>query len=162
MTADAFKQFILANQPNMQRHAKLLLGDSDAAADAVQEAVIALWQQHGQLDKVLNLEGYCVTMVKRKCYDQLRQQRPTSPIDEESLMVADPPPDDTEERYQQALRLVERLPQRQRDAILLKYQQGKENKEIQKIMNMSSNHLYTTLSRAYGALREMMLKTEQL
>ena len=75
-------------------------------------------------------------------------------------MVAVPPPDDIDERYRQALKLVERLPKRQRDAILLKYEQGKENKEIEQIMNMSSTHLYATLSRAYSALREMMQKQE--
>ena len=144
----------------MQRYATALLGDADAAADAVQDAVIELWQQQERLDTVVNLKGYCVMMVKRRCVDQLRNVHPTTPIDEEALTMADPPPDDTEERYQQALRLVERLPKRQRDAILLKYQQGKENKEIEQIMNMSSTHLYATLSRAYSALREMMQKQE--
>ena len=160
MTPEAFKQLILSNQPGMQRYATALLGDADAAADAVQDAVIELWQQQERLDKVVNLKGYCVMMVKRRCVDQLRNVHPTSPINEEAMTVADPPPDDTEERYQQALRLVERLPKRQRDAILLKYQQGKENKEIEQIMNMSSTHLYATLSRAYSALREMMQKQE--
>ena len=160
MTPEAFKQLILSNQPDMQRYATALLGDADAAADAVQDAVIELWQQQERLDKVVNLKGYCVMMVKRRCVDQLRNVHPTTPIDEEALTMADPPPDDTEERYQQALRLVERLPKRQRDAILLKYQQGKENKEIEQIMNMSSTHLYATLSRAYSALREMMQKQE--
>lgn len=160
MTADAFKQLILSNQPDMQRYATALLGDADAAADAVQEAVIELWQQHERLDKVVNLKGYCVTMTKRRCIDQLRQLHPTTPINEEALMVAVPPPDDIDERYRQALKLVERLPKRQRDAILLKYEQGKENKEIEQIMNMSSTHLYATLSRAYSALREMMQKQE--
>lgn len=160
MTADAFKQLILSNQPDMQRYATALLGDADAAADAVQEAVIELWQQHERLDKVVNLKGFCVTMTKRRCIDQLRQLHPTTPINEEALMVAVPPPDDIDERYRQALKLVERLPKRQRDAILLKYEQGKENKEIEQIMNMSSTHLYATLSRAYSALREMMQKQE--
>ena len=160
MTADVFKQLILTNQPDMQRYATALLGDADAATDAVQEAVIELWQQRERLDKVVNLKGYCITLVKRRCVDQLRQIHPTTPIDEEALMKADPPPDDIEERYQLALRMVEHLPKRQREAILLKYEQGKENKEIEQIMNMSSTHLYATLSRAYSALREMMLKQE--
>ena len=162
MTPDTFKQTILNLQPDMQRYAKALLGDADAAADAVQEAVIEMWQQREKLGNVVNVKGYCITMVKRRCIDQLRSQLPSSPIDEETMQLADPPPDDTEERFQAALRLVERLPQRQRDAILLKYQQGKDNKEIERIMNMSSTHLYATLSRAYSTLREMMQKTEML
>lgn len=160
MTPDAFKQLILSNQPLMQHYATSLLHDSDVAADAVQDAVIELWQQRDRLDKVVNHRAYLATLVKRRCIDHLRKLHLTTPINEEALLVADLPPDDTEDRYQRALLLVNRLPQRQRDAILLKYQQGKDNKEIEQIMNMSSTHLYATLSRAYSALREMMLKQE--
>lgn len=158
MTLDTFKQLILSNQPAMQRYATTLLGDADAAADAVQDAVVELWQQRERLDSVVNIKGYCATLVKRRCVDQLRQQHPTTPIDNEALQLADLPPDDTDERYQHALRLAQRLPQRQRDVVLLKYKEGKENKEIEQIMNMSSTHLYATLSRAYSALREMIQK----
>jgi RNA polymerase sigma-70 factor (ECF subfamily) len=160
MTPDTFKQTILKLQPDMQRYAKVLLGDADAAADAVQDAVVDMWQHRERLENVVNVKGYCITMVKRRCIDQLRNMHPSIPIDEETLQLADPPPDDTEERFLRALRLVERLPQRQREAILLKYQQGKENKEIERIMKMSSTHLYATLSRAYSTLREMMQESE--
>ena len=160
MTTETFKNIILTHQPAMQRMAQSLLGDADAGSDAVQDAVIQLWQQRDKLDTVVNIDSYCITLVKRRCIDQLRRQHSNVPIDEQTQQLVDPPPDDIEERYQQALRLVEKLPQRQRDAILLKYEQGKDNKEIEKQMNMTSTHLYATLSRAYSALREMMHKQQ--
>jgi RNA polymerase sigma factor (sigma-70 family) len=52
-----------------------------------------------------------------------------------------------------ARQLVDRLPKRQRDAILMKYEEGMSNEEIEKATGMSSTHLYATLSRAYKSLR---------
>ena len=69
-------------------------------------------------------------------------------------MLAEPPQDDNEDRYRLARQLVDRLPQRQRDAILMKYEEGMSNEEIERAMGMSSTHVYATLSRAYKTLRE--------
>lgn len=160
MTTDRFKHIILSHQPAMQRMAQDILGNPDTAADAVQDAVVTMWQQRDKLDSVINMEAYCIQVVKRRSIDIFRQQFPTASIDQSLLESAAPPPDDTEERYQQAMKLVRQLPQRQRDAILLKYEQGKDNKEIEQSLNMSSTHLYATLSRAYRSLREMMQKQQ--
>ena len=160
MTTDRFKHIILTHQPAMQRMAQAILGDPDAAADAVQDAVVALWQQRGKLDTVVNAEAWCIQLVKRRSLDILRHASPAKAIDPALLEAAAPTPDDTEERYQRALALVRQLPPRQRDAILLKYEQGKDNKEIEQTLNMSSTNLYATLSRAYSSLREMMQKQQ--
>ena len=138
MTTEEFKRDILRLQARLQRTAESIIGDADSAADAVQEAVITLWEQHATI----------------KSQDLLRKQKPTIPIDTESLMLAEPPQDDNEERYRLARKLVEQLPQRQRDTILMKYEDGLSVEEIEKATGMSSTHVYATLSRAYKSLRE--------
>lgn len=50
MTTEEFKQNILGLQPRLQRTAEGIVGDPDEAADAVQEAVITLWEQHATLE----------------------------------------------------------------------------------------------------------------
>lgn len=153
MTTEEFKRDILRLQPRLQRIAECIVGDPDNAADAVQEAVIALWKQRSTLSSH-EMEKLSLTVVKRRSIDLLRKQKPTVPIDAESLMLAEPLPDDNEERYRLARKLVEQLPKRQRDAILMKYEDGLSMEEIEKAMGMSSTHLYATLSRAYKSLRE--------
>ena len=72
-------------------------------------------------------------------------------------MLADTAIDDNfEERYQQARTLIDQLPERQREIILMKYEQEMPNSEIEKALQLSSTNLYTILSRAYKALREAM------
>jgi len=153
MTTEEFKRNILRLQPRLQRTAENIIGDSDSAADVVQEAVIALWEQRPTI-KTGEMEKLSLTVVKRRSIDLLRKRKPMVPIDAESLMLAEPPQDDSEERYRLARKLVDQLPQRQRDAILMKYEDGLSVEEIEKATGMSSTHVYATLSRAYKSLRE--------
>ena len=153
MTTEEFKRDILRLQPRLQRTAERIVGDADSAADAVQEAVITLWKQRATISGQ-DMEKLSLTVVKRRSVDLLRKQKPTMPIDEECLMQAEPPQDESEERYRLARKLVEQLPQRQRDAILMKYEDGLSTEEIEKATGMSSTHVYATLSRAYKSLRE--------
>ena len=153
MTTEEFKRNILKMQPRLQRMAEYIVGDPDSAADAVQEAVITLWEQRSTI-KSQEMEKLSLTVVKRRSIDLLRKQKPTIPIDTESLMLAEPPQDDSEDHYRLARKLVDQLPQRQRDAILMKYEEGLSMEEIEKATGMSSTHVYATLSRAYKSLRE--------
>ena len=154
MTDKEFKNAILQHQPYMQKMAEMLLGDADDAEDAVQETVIGLWKRRGSLGQQADLKTLCGTVVKRRCIDMLRKQHPSVPIDE-NLMLIEPSPDDySEEQYRIARKLVDRLPARQRDVILMKYEEGMDQKAIEKATGMSSTHVYATLSRAYKALRE--------
>lgn len=153
MTTEEFKRNILKMQPRLQRMAEYIVGDPDSAADAVQEAVIALWEQRSTI-KSQEIEKLSLTVVKRRSIDLLRKQKPTVDIDAESLMLAEPPQDNLEERYRMARQLVDRLPARQRNVILMKYEEGLGMEEIEKVTGMSSTHVYATLSRAYKSLRE--------
>ena len=153
MTIEEFKRDILRLQPRLQRIAESIIRDSDGAADAVQETVIALWEQRATIKESKDLERLSLTIVKRRSIDQVRKEKPSLSIDVESLMLTEPPQDDLEERYQLARKLVDQLPKRQRDAILMKYEDGLSNEEIEKATGMSRTHLYATLSRAYSTLR---------
>ena len=161
MTTEEFKRDILRLQPRLQRTAEHIVGDPDSAADAVQEAVIALWEQRNTISG-RDMERLSLTIVKRRSIDMLRRQRPTVSIDTEQLMKMEVPEDDPlEEHYQLARKLVDQLPERQRNAILMKYEEGMSNEEIEKATGMSSSHLYTTLSRAYKALRNAINQNKE-
>jgi RNA polymerase sigma-70 factor (ECF subfamily) len=157
MDNEAFKKRIIQLQPGLQKVAENILNDADRAADAVQDTVLKIWDNRRRMNRVSNLEGYCVTAVKRRCIDLLREQQPSVPIDEEAFMLADTTFDESfEERYRQARALIDQLPVKQREIILMKYEQEMPNAEIEKALQISSTNLYTILSRAYKSLREAM------
>lgn len=162
MTLEEFKKEVIRLQPLMQRIAERIVGDPDNAADAVQEAVINLWEKRSSLTQGKDMEKLCLTVVKRRSIDMLRRKMPTIDIDAESLMLLEVPGEDTlEEHYQLARKLVDQLPERQRSAILMKYEEGLSNKEIEQATGMSSTHLYATLSRAYKALRNAINQNKE-
>ena len=162
MTCEEFKKEIIRLQPLMQRTAERITGDSYNAADAVQEAVINLWEKRASLAQGKDMEKLCLTVVKRRSIDMLRRKMPTTDIDAENLMLLEVPDEDlVEERYQLARKLVDQLPERQRNAILMKYEEGLSNKEIEQATGMSSTHLYATLSRAYKALRNAINQNKE-
>ena len=157
MDNEAFKKSLIQLQPGLQKVAESILNDADWAADAVQDTVLKIWDNRRRMNRVNNLEGYCVTAVRRRCIDLLREQQPSIPIDDEALMMADTVFDDNfEERYRQARALIDQLPVKQREIILMKYEQEMPNTEIEKALQISSTNLYTILSRAYKTLREAM------
>ena len=161
MTTEEFKRNILRLQPRLQRTAESIVGNPDSAADAVQEAVIALWEQRNTLE-CKDMERLSQTIVKRRSIDMLRRQKPNVSIDTEQLMQMEALEDDPlEERYQLARKLVDQLPERQRNTILMKYEEGMSNKEIEQATGMSSTHLYATLSRAYKALRDAINQNKE-
>lgn len=139
--------------------AESMLNDNDLAADAVQEAVINLWNGKEDLERWEKKEAFCITVVKRRCVDILRQQRPTEPIDEKVIMMEEIPVDENlEERYRKARKVIDTLPEKQRKAILMKYEDDLPNREIEKALDVSSANLYTIFSRAYKSIRETMEK----
>ena len=141
----------------MRRMAESMLNDNDLAADAVQESVICLWNKREDFGRMEKKEAFCITVVKRRCIDILRQQRPSEPIDEKVIMMEESSADENlEERYRMARMVIDKLPEKQREAILMKYEEDLPNREIEKALNVSSANLYTIFSRAYKSIRETM------
>ena len=51
---------------------------------------------------------------------------------------------------------MQRLPKRQAQAIRLRHFEAMDTSEIAKVMNVTENNLYVTLSRAYNTLRKLL------
>lgn len=156
---EQFKHDYLPLQPVMQRMAESLLGDEDAAADVVQDCFVTLWQEREKLHRVVNREAWCIMLVKRRCIDLLRHQRPTVDINER-VMSAESDNSAYEERLELAMSLIERLPERQAQAVRLKHFDDCDTASIARTMQVTEGNVYTLLSRAYSSLKQMINEYE--
>lgn len=156
---EQFKHDYLPLQPVMQRMAESLLGDEDAAADVVQDCFVTLWQEREKLHRVVNREAWCIMLVKRRCIDLLRHQRPTVDINER-VMSAESDNSAYEERLELAMSLIERLPERQAQAVRLKHFDDCDTTSIARTMQVTEGNVYTLLSRAYSSLKQMINEYE--
>ncbi len=155
---EIFKQQILPLQPAMQRMAESLLGNEDDAADVVQDCFVSLWNEREKLSMVVNIEAWCITLVKRKSIDLMRRRHPTEEIDEQSLPAEQPLYE--EDTLQKALEMIKKLPERQAQIIRLKHFEAIDTQGIAKKMQINEGNVYTLLSRAYQSLKKMILDNE--
>ena len=161
MTQDALLNTLLSLQPALQLAAEKLLHSSADAEDTVQEVVIELWEKRDDLRHVRNLEGYALQTVRNRCLSLLRKQHDIASGNLEMLtnlsdeaIIAEAAL--VEERAAQLDRMMEHLPQVQREAVEMKYLKEMSHQEMQRQLGMSSANVYTTLSRAISNLKTMM------
>lgn len=143
----------------MRRMAGKLLHDDDLAADAVQDTFARLWHQRWRLGLMRNPQGFCMTSLRNRCVDILRQQRHFTPID---AIQDDPPtehPDETfetEARYQHLENAIASLTPLQQQLIRLKYVEQRSSREIAQTTGLTEGNVNTIMSRTYAELRTKM------
>lgn len=163
MAQDAFLNTLMTLQPVMQLTAEKLLHSAEDAEDTVQETIVELWEKRNRLKHVQNLEGYAMQTLKNRCISYLRKHRDMATDKIELLDTID---DEaireevslTERRAEELDGMMARLPERQREAVTMKYIEGASHEEMQRRLGMSSTNVYATLSRAVNALKSMVTK----
>lgn len=161
MTKDTFLDNLMPLQPTMQLVAERLLHSTVDAEDTVQEVFIELWEKREELRHVLNIEGYAMQTLKYRCISLLRKKNLLVTDDLDSVgdisdEEAQAEADLMEERAAKLDRMMEQLPEKQRQVIQMRYLDQLTHEEMQKRLKMSSTHVYTTLSRAISALKTLM------
>lgn len=163
MNQETFLHTLLPLQPAMQLTAERMLHSAPDAEDIVQDVFLELWEKRDKLQHVLSLEAYAMQTVKHRCVSLLRRQRDVAVDDIERLgdfsdQEINAECARLEEQSAQLDRMMEQLPERQREAVRLRYIEQLSTEEIRQRMGMTSTHVYATLSRAVGALKSMIRK----
>lgn len=161
MAQEALLDTLMALQPTLQLTAEKLLRSEADAEDTVQETVIDLWQRRNELQHVRDLRAYAMQSLKNRCISFLRKSRD---IATDRIELLDAVDDDaireevalTEERAARLDTLMDQLPERQREAVTMRYIEGVSHEEMQRRLGMSSTNVYATLSRAMSTLKSMI------
>ena len=84
MEGDAFTSVFVGLRQRLKRIATGILGDSDDAEDALQDAFCRLWSRRDRIAGSSEVEALSVTTVHNVCIDALRRQShsPTVSLDE--------------------------------------------------------------------------------
>jgi RNA polymerase sigma-70 factor (ECF subfamily) len=125
----------------------------------VQDCFVTLWNDRKKLRLVANREAWCIMLVKRRCIDVLRRRHPTVDIDS-VINLADEPVED-DHRLVLALRFIDRLPERQAQAVRLRHFDDADTHTIANTLQTTEGNVYTLLSRAYKSLKQMILDYEK-
>lgn len=153
-SGEALEALYLRYRNLMYSIAYKLLGNSQDAEDAVQQAFVSIVENFpriSQLD-VKQIRSYFVIVVERKAIDLLRRRGREIILDEEALPPAAPA---------EALGLEEaiaHLPPEERHALLLRYYCGFSTREITQQLGLSPAGVSRRIARAKELLREELEK----
>jgi len=148
--------------PRLLRFARSMLAESPAEAEeVVQEALLRLWQQAAKWQPHGRVSTWLHQVTYRLSIDSLRRRRPSVAIE----MVADledagPAPDHRLLRADdvRAVRAaIERLPERQRAALVLGHFQEMSQSDAAAVMGIGESAYESLLARARRRLRTLLL-----
>lgn len=148
---DAFEELVRRYQQMAVGLAGRMLGDAHQAQDVAQEAFLRVWQGAARYRPTAAFRTYFYRVLTRLCIDHWR--RPT-PATGEGLERAEGPSDPPEEamlRRERAERVrtaLDRLPRRQRTALVLRHYEGLSYEEIASVMDCSGRAVDSMLTRA--------------
>ncbi len=139
--------------PAVLRQAWRMLGDEAEAEDVAQEAMLRLWRQARDWRAgEARISTWLYRVTHNLCIDRLRKRRPTAAL-EDSPEAPDPAPTaldrlaDTEES-RALVRAIVALPDRQRQALVLRHFEGLSNPEIGERLDCSVEAVESLLARA--------------
>lgn len=150
---------ILEHIPGLRRYARSLAGDPAEADDLVQECLSrALARQRKSAD-IRNLKAYLFTILHNVHIDRLNErQRWSYNIPEEVLenRLARSAPQPDHLALRDLAEALERLPEEQRQTVLLVGYEGLSYKDAAAILGTPVGTVMSRLSRGREALRRLM------
>ena len=146
--------------PAVYRQASRLLGDPAEAEDVAQEAMLRLWQIAGEWRSgEAKPSTWLFRVTANLCTDQLRKRRGVG-LDEIAEPLDDAPTADA--RLQSQTRLdalqhgLNQLPERQRQAVVLRHIEGLSNPQIAEIMDIGPRAVESLTARGKRALVDIL------
>lgn len=154
--AEAARALTLRLTPRVLRLAARMLGDAAEAEDVAQEAMLRLWRIAAEWRQgEAQVATWLYRVAANLCTDRLRRRRPvdidTVPEAEDgrASAVDGMIEADRARALQQALDL---LPERQRQAVVLRHLEGLSNPEIAEVMDIGVEAVESLTARGKRAL----------
>jgi RNA polymerase sigma-70 factor (ECF subfamily) len=158
----ALAELIRRHQPRVYQIAYRLLKDPLEAEDAVQEVFIKVYEKAHRFEPRGAVAAWLHRITANHCLNLLRQRRPQESLDrEDALPVTDPggTPLQALEKLDLSQRLealLEALPEKQRQALMLKQYAGLSYQEIAAEMGLSPQAVDGLLKRARQFLKKAL------
>jgi RNA polymerase sigma-70 factor, ECF subfamily len=158
---DAFAVLVERHTDRFYRLAYRYLQNKEAAEDVVQDAFLKLWENPTvwQPERNSKFTTWFYRIVVNRCLDQRKKKKPEV-LEDETAVTDEREPADEMMMREQEQRMMEKeiaaLPDRQRTALNLCFDQGLSNQEAAEVMGVNLKALQSLIMRAKTTLRERM------
>ena len=151
--ADAYRQLLGELYGFVEAYARRILGDSPLLDDCVQECVMAVHRARHSYDASRPFRPWLTTIVRHKAIDALRRDRSASQVDLEGLSES---PRERNEAAMDAQRLLARLDEPYRGALVLTKLRGHSISEAAEIQGVGLSAMKTRVHRALRKLSQLL------
>ncbi len=149
----SFREFVESRRRSLLRSAYLLTGNLADAEDLVQSALAKTYQAWDRIEDRKALDGYVRrAMVNTHISWWRRRKVDEYPTDD----IPDQPVADwsaSSDTYDSLRRAIDRLPQRMRAAVVLRFFEDMTETEVADVLGVSQGTVKSTVSRAVAKLR---------
>jgi RNA polymerase sigma-70 factor (sigma-E family) len=149
----AFRDYVTARGRSLLRTAYLLTGNMADAEDLVQSALAKTYQAWDRIEDRAALDGYVRRAMVNTHISWWRRRRldefPTDEIPDQA--VADH--SGSSDLHETLRRAIDRLPQRMRAAVMLRFYDDMTEAEVADVLGVSLGTVKSTVSRAVAKLR---------
>lgn len=157
MDAETFKKVFLPYHQKLYRIAYRIVQNTTNAEDIVQESFIKLWNTRDELENIDNTEAFAIIILRNTCLDYLRKTK----NDYHTSYDADIPETvslstqiEIQDDAKYVKSLINKLPEQQRQVMMLKHWDGYTDEEIENMTGISPGNIRVILSRARKTIRE--------
>jgi len=155
---ESFRILVTRYRRQYDRYAVALVGDADAAADAMQEAFIRAWGSLASCRDADRFGPWFFRILTNQCHTARTRRRDADDVDTLELAASERT-DDSLERAELAAALASalgRLTNEQREAFVLKHVDGRSYEDMATLLGTGVDALKMRVHRARDALRTMM------
>jgi RNA polymerase sigma-70 factor (family 1) len=156
-----FEMLFKSHYGQMLALAKILLKDDEEAKDVVSDVFTQVWE--GTIDPyIAQPRGYLLTCVRNRCFDVLGHRTVKERVHQlltlDSALAIIPMKDELAELQLLKETVDTRLTAKDRQVLLMKYEQKMKYREIADELNISEVAVYKHLSQALKTLKNCLNK----
>lgn len=160
MTLPRFETLLEAHHDEIFRYAWYMLrGTGIEAEDVTQETFLRAYRAYPRLRADSNCRAWLYKIATNCAYSLLRRGQREVDLDEELSADGLPPPEETAARsitLERMTQLIDKLPVKQRSAVIMRHIQGFEYTEIAAALNCSEESARAHVSLAVRRLRRVL------
>ena len=160
-----FLRDVLPLKDKLFRLALRITPNRAEAEDVVQETLIRVWNKREEWHLLDSMEAYCLTVARNLAIDRSERKEAAAV---ELTPEAEQTPDDSDpynhlvnkERLELIRRLMDGLPEKQRAVVHLRDVEGRNYKEIARILGLTEEQVKVNLFRARQKIKKQFTEID--
>lgn len=153
---DAFCELVKRHERSVRAVCMSVLQDEHSARDAAQDAFIKAYEKLSKLKDAESFGGWLIMIARTSALDTLKRKTKNRHVELSEHLQAQTAENSIEGDKQELLKAIVRLPNPQRQVVMLRYFGGHSVKEVADISERSVGTVTKQLSRAHKHLKRIM------